>query len=250
MLVKCNCNQCPAQIEFDSAKAGQVITCPTCGMETTLYVPPVPIAPKPAAPASPPRQQFSTPGAAYQQKFSKNVLPWIIVAVLVVVVGILCSALYSEHRELLNTKLDLVSAKQQLEQSQTDLKSSKVESEKLRASAIDATSRVLAQDDKQLMETVAGIYFFNPQNRQTQKLDLRSDGTAYLSKFSGQYEMRPKKFTWKLDENSVFVLMEDNAGSRLSENHPLDGGFLLVRGRRFVREQGAVKISPFVPWLA
>lgn len=40
MIVKCNCNHCSAHLEFDSENAGQVIACPTCGMETTLYVPP------------------------------------------------------------------------------------------------------------------------------------------------------------------------------------------------------------------
>lgn len=38
MLVECKCNNCPAQLEFDSENAGQVITCPTCGMETTLFI--------------------------------------------------------------------------------------------------------------------------------------------------------------------------------------------------------------------
>lgn len=40
MFVKCTCNNCPTHLEFDSANAGQVINCPSCGMETTLYIPP------------------------------------------------------------------------------------------------------------------------------------------------------------------------------------------------------------------
>lgn len=51
MIVECKCNNCPAQLEFESENAGQVVACPTCGMETTLYVPPVPIVSKPAVPA-------------------------------------------------------------------------------------------------------------------------------------------------------------------------------------------------------
>lgn len=39
MLVKCNCNNCSAHLEFESVDAGSVIVCPTCGIETKLYVP-------------------------------------------------------------------------------------------------------------------------------------------------------------------------------------------------------------------
>lgn len=59
MLIKCNCNNCSTHLEFESENAGQVITCPTCGMETTLYVPPPSPAPKPAAPDTPRRQKSS-----------------------------------------------------------------------------------------------------------------------------------------------------------------------------------------------
>ena len=39
MLVKCNCNNCSVHLEFESVDAGSVIVCPTCGIETMLYVP-------------------------------------------------------------------------------------------------------------------------------------------------------------------------------------------------------------------
>jgi hypothetical protein len=56
MTVKCNCNHCSAHLEFDSASAGSVIPCPTCGMDTTLYVPGqkpfAPITNRPAIPSS------------------------------------------------------------------------------------------------------------------------------------------------------------------------------------------------------
>ena len=146
---------------------------------------------------------------------SKLVLLSSLLGICIIAISFLSCSLYSEHQDFLKSQSDLVSAQQRLEQSQNDLKASRDESEKLRASAIDSTSKALAKDDKQLMETAAGIYFFNPQNRQSQKLDLRSDGTAYLSKFSGQYEMRPKKFTWKLDDDSSHVLME-NEDSRMA----------------------------------
>jgi integrase len=56
MTAKCNCNHCSAHLEFDSASAGSVTTCPTCGMDTTLYVPAqkpfAPITNRPAIPSS------------------------------------------------------------------------------------------------------------------------------------------------------------------------------------------------------
>lgn len=38
MIIKCNCNNCSAHLEFESENAGATITCPNCGMETTLYL--------------------------------------------------------------------------------------------------------------------------------------------------------------------------------------------------------------------
>ena len=38
MRVKCNCNNCSAHLEFESEDAGTVIVCPTCGIETKLFV--------------------------------------------------------------------------------------------------------------------------------------------------------------------------------------------------------------------
>jgi len=40
VTAKCTCNHCPTHLEFDAANAGQAIVCPSCGMETTLYIPP------------------------------------------------------------------------------------------------------------------------------------------------------------------------------------------------------------------
>ena len=75
---------------------GQSVTCPNCGKSTQLYImrqappPQKNTAPKPAAPATPLRQQFAAP------KASMNFLPWIIVAVLVVVAVF---AAYKWHEE-------------------------------------------------------------------------------------------------------------------------------------------------------
>jgi len=39
MLIKCTCNNCSTHLEFESGNEGTTITCPSCGMETQLYVP-------------------------------------------------------------------------------------------------------------------------------------------------------------------------------------------------------------------
>jgi hypothetical protein len=39
MTAKCNCNQCSQPIEFPAEMAGQTVQCPTCKMETVLFIP-------------------------------------------------------------------------------------------------------------------------------------------------------------------------------------------------------------------
>ncbi|MGC3961573.1 MAG: hypothetical protein QM813_27705 [Verrucomicrobiota bacterium] len=50
MIIKCNCNNCSTHIEFESGNEGEVVTCPACNLETTLYAPssalPPPLPPK------------------------------------------------------------------------------------------------------------------------------------------------------------------------------------------------------------
>ncbi|MGA2789015.1 MAG: hypothetical protein ABSF60_15960 [Verrucomicrobiota bacterium] len=58
MLVKCNCNNCSAHLEFEAVDAGTVIVCPTCGIETKLYVP-----------GSAPSQPLSNPQPMKSNKF-------------------------------------------------------------------------------------------------------------------------------------------------------------------------------------
>lgn len=65
MLIKCNCNTCSTHLEFESQNAGRIIACPSCGMDTKLYIPPT--APGPniptqaQQPSSPVANPFSTP---------------------------------------------------------------------------------------------------------------------------------------------------------------------------------------------
>jgi hypothetical protein len=45
---KCNCNHCSQPISFPAEGAGTTISCPHCGLDTILFIPPPP--PKPEAP--------------------------------------------------------------------------------------------------------------------------------------------------------------------------------------------------------
>ena len=40
MEAKCHCRHCNTHIAFDAKEAGAVVTCPACGMETQLFIPP------------------------------------------------------------------------------------------------------------------------------------------------------------------------------------------------------------------
>lgn len=55
--LKCSCSYCQGHIEFPAHAAGITVTCPHCGVETTLVA-----ADGPAAPASPPSPPPPTPG--------------------------------------------------------------------------------------------------------------------------------------------------------------------------------------------
>lgn len=49
---KCRCLYCDGHIEFDTDSSGATVTCPHCGMDTTLYIPGA--APRAKPPAAPP----------------------------------------------------------------------------------------------------------------------------------------------------------------------------------------------------
>lgn len=45
-IAKCPCQHCNIGLEFDGEGAGQSITCPSCGLETRLFIPPKTEKPK------------------------------------------------------------------------------------------------------------------------------------------------------------------------------------------------------------
>jgi hypothetical protein len=73
MRIKCNCNNCSAHLEFESADAGRVIDCPTCGIETKLYVP---------------GSVSSQPPASPQQTKNRKLMFWIVTAGSLMFVGL------------------------------------------------------------------------------------------------------------------------------------------------------------------
>ena len=74
MRVKCNCNNCSAHLEFESVDAGREIVCPTCGIETKLFVP---------------ESGSSPPPAGFQQNKNRKLKFWIISAGSLMFVGLI-----------------------------------------------------------------------------------------------------------------------------------------------------------------
>jgi len=64
MLIKCACNNCSTHLEFESGHEGEIITCPSCMLETQLYAPPpTPVAQKPIRPNPQPPKSLPKPPA-------------------------------------------------------------------------------------------------------------------------------------------------------------------------------------------
>jgi hypothetical protein len=64
-FVICFCQYCNGHIEFDVAHVGEVVACPHCGLETTLYIPQAPLArPTNAKSPSAPDPDSATPAPA------------------------------------------------------------------------------------------------------------------------------------------------------------------------------------------
>jgi hypothetical protein len=53
-FITCRCQHCDGHIEFETYRKGEAISCPHCGLETSLYVPATPIATHPSGGASVP----------------------------------------------------------------------------------------------------------------------------------------------------------------------------------------------------
>jgi DNA-directed RNA polymerase subunit RPC12/RpoP len=54
MDVICPCNNCSENLEFEESAAGETVKCPHCGVDTVLFIPPVPVDSPPSEPESVP----------------------------------------------------------------------------------------------------------------------------------------------------------------------------------------------------
>ena len=65
--MKCPCNNCSEHLEFEESAAGETVKCPHCGMDTVLFVPPVPLDSRQSEPESAPK--FMVPKAAHSYQW-------------------------------------------------------------------------------------------------------------------------------------------------------------------------------------
>ena len=67
-MAKCSCNHCGQQLEFDNLMVGVEVACPSCGMDTKLFLPggvvPEPLAPPEITAPSPPTPNIQMGNAA------------------------------------------------------------------------------------------------------------------------------------------------------------------------------------------
>ena len=61
-MARCSCNNCGQHIEFDDSMAGSEVACPTCGMDTELFLPRGELSPEINAPT--PTYQQGKPASA------------------------------------------------------------------------------------------------------------------------------------------------------------------------------------------
>src|SRR5579883_1463467 len=85
MIAKFTCRNCSTRLEFDEEHVGEIVVCPNCGFQTTLYIPP---------------QEQLKPGAP--GSFSSRRTRWqlgVALAFGAIVVPLICYHLYCSHRE-------------------------------------------------------------------------------------------------------------------------------------------------------
>jgi predicted nucleic acid-binding Zn-ribbon protein len=238
MIAKCPCEHCGENIEFSSDEflSGSSVVCPHCGKETTLYVSVNPSAPKvrKLLPAKPAPQQFTA------QKSNKNFLPWIVVAVLVVVCGFLAMNFSREHAQRILLENELTAA-------QSDAADAKRALEGVQSNAANA-NRILklaqmdnqiAQDNQNVRDAVAGIYEFEKPNiGQTEVLDFRSDGSvvsyAYYTDHQNYPPIGKRTLTWTSSKNSISVTHGSAVGDDISFR-PEGNDLIDEKGNRWFR---------------
>ena len=232
MIAKCPCEHCGVSIEFATEEflSGSSVPCPTCGKETPLSVGSVSSyakpAPKPAVPATPP-QRFTEPVAAYRQKSSMNFLPWIIVAALVVVSGLLGAGLYQERAQRILLESQLAAEEKLNSQAQ------KIATGANRTAVADEMKQQLADDQQAVRDAVAGIYEYErPYSGQTKVLDFRSDGSVVSYFYYSYHSDQPNGKTtlaWTSSKNSISV---SDAGLSF---RPEGDDLIDAQGNRWIR---------------
>lgn len=98
MPKKCPCNHCSGHIEFDCERAGQVVACPHCGLDTKLYIPQVPL-PGPTTGTIPPVLNALPQGAKGETKRVTPIKIGVVILSLAIVV-MLVFATFSRNERL------------------------------------------------------------------------------------------------------------------------------------------------------
>ena len=203
MITKCFCQHCRGHIEFEAEHTGTVVACPHCGKETTLDFK--------LQPQATPKQltQLNTTLKASQAKVGRgHISIYAVVASLLLVASVAVNVfLYTQSSQVSNLNRQIADLEQQNQQIM-DLKQQLAQAQQALISANQAN---VAGDKKAIEKMVCGIYEIRlgvgvgiPIN----KIELRSDGTAYRSRLLGDYgeqEMNKIKSTWTLNENVATI---------------------------------------------
>jgi predicted nucleic acid-binding Zn-ribbon protein len=191
MIEQGQCQHCAGNYEYEAGSKSEF--CPHCGKETICR---------------PAQQQFTAPGVTYRQKSSMKFLPWIIVAVLVVVSGFLGAGLYQERTQRILLESQPAAAKEKLNTQAAQIDQHAQENAEAKRAAVGAELKQRLADDQQAVrDAVAGIYEYE-RSGQTKVLDFRSDGSVVSYVYSGYHSDQPyakKTLAWTSSENSISV---------------------------------------------
>jgi hypothetical protein len=200
MIEQGQCQLCAGIYEYEAGSKTEF--CPHCGRETICR---------------PAQQRFTA------KKSSKNLLPWIIVAVLVVGIGFLGAALFQEHAQRILLESQLAAAK-------ADAAGA------TRTAAGAEIKQQLAEAKQNVRDAVAGIYEYE-RSGQTKVLDFRSDGSVVSYSYFGYHSDQPsvkKTLGWTSSENSISVWHGSANGADMSFR-PEGVDLIDAQGNRWIR---------------